>query len=186
MSLAQQKKSKKSMLLVLGAFILPVVLAKLALTLNWLEYGVTNQGALVENELSLSQLGLEHKDFEKMWLLMYNLPEYCDVQCEQILLSVNNTYIALGKDMPRVKNVALVQSPLSEKQLHQLQDNHWIVINATDQSKKHFKEQQVLIVDALGNVVLSHKPPIEIESSQMLGKSILADMKKLLKYSRIG
>lgn len=186
MSLTQQKKSRKSMLLVLGAFILPIVLAKLALTQHWLEYGVTNQGTLVENDISLSKLGLTHKGFEKMWLLMYSLPEHCDFQCEQTLLSVNNTYIALGKDMPRVKNVALVQTPLSEKQLHQLQDNHWIVINATDESKKVFQQQQVLIVDALGNVVLSHQPTKELESSQMLGKSILADMKKLLKYSRIG
>ena len=35
------------------------------------------------------------------------LPENCDQQCETTLISVNNTYIALGKEMPRVKPVRI-------------------------------------------------------------------------------
>ena len=175
MSVAQQKKSRTNMVLVLVAFTLPIILAKLALTQNWFNYGVTNKGTLVENELTLMKLGIAQQDLEKTWLIMYVLPKQCSEQCEQTLLSVHNTYVALGKEKPRVKHVALVQGTLSDKQRA-----------ATSETINELKKPQVLIVDTLGNVVLSHQPPLDVNAQAMFGKEILADLKKLLKYSRIG
>jgi len=186
MNVAQQKKSRTTMLLVLVAFALPVVLAKLALTQNWFNYGVTNKGTLVENELTLSKLGIEQQDLEKTWLIMYVLPKQCELHCEQTLMSVHNTYVALGKEKPRVKHVALVQSTLSDKQRVRLEQKQWTLIAATSESINELTKPQVLIVDTLGNVVLSHQPPIDVDAQAMFGKEILADLKKLLKYSRIG
>lgn len=181
-----QKKSRRSMLMVLGAFILPIVLAKLALTQNWLEYGVTNKGTLVENELTIKKLGLKQEELQQTWLVIYSLPEQCDAHCEQTLLSVNNSYIALGKEMPRVKRVALSPQKLSQQQIDRLSDNRWTIIATPSQMKSHLPQSQVLIVDPLGNVVLSHQPPKSDSEQAMFGKEILADMKKLLKYSRVG
>ena len=95
MSDVAQKKSRRSMIMVLGAFILPIVLAKLALTQNWLEYGVTNKGTLVENELTLQKLGLEEASIQQTWLVIYSLPAKCDAHCEQTLLSVNTDQLTL-------------------------------------------------------------------------------------------
>jgi hypothetical protein len=186
MSITQQKKSRTTMLLVLIAFALPVVLAKLALTQQWFNYGVTNKGTLVENGLTLEKLGLAQKDFEKTWLIIYSLPKLCDQQCEQTLLSVHNTYVALGKEKPRVKHVALLQGTLSEKQRTRLQQKQWTIASASNETINELKKSQVLIVDTLGNVVLSHQPPTDVNEQAMFGKEILADLKKLLKYSRIG
>ena len=52
--------------------------------------------------------------------------------------------------------------------------------------KSTITQSQVLIVDPLGNVILSHLPPKNVEQLPQFGKAILADFKKLLKYSRIG
>lgn len=186
MSEVSQKKSRRSMILVLGAFILPIVLAKLALTQHWLDYGVTNKGTLVENELTLAKLGLEQSLLEKTWLVIYSLPQNCDSHCEQTLLSVNNSYIALGKEMPRVKRVALSPKPLSNQQTEKLAENSWTILTTPSQVKNILPNSQVLVVDPLGNVVLSHKPPVDDDAQAMFGKEILADMKKLLKYSRVG
>ena len=41
-----QAKPKRSLLILMAAFIIPVVLAKLALDFNWFEQGATNKGAL--------------------------------------------------------------------------------------------------------------------------------------------
>jgi hypothetical protein len=186
MTEVSQKKSRRSMIMVLGAFILPIVLAKLALTQNWLEYGVTNKGTLVENELTLQKLGLEQTSLQKTWLVIYSLPQNCDVHCEQTLLSVNNSYIALGREMPRVKRVALSPNPLSQQQTKRLSENSWVIIPTPSLVNNFLSEPQVLVVDPLGNVILSHKPPTNDDAQAMFGKEILADMKKLLKYSRVG
>ena len=186
MTEVSQKKSRRSMFMVIGAFVLPIVLAKLALTQNWLEYGVTNKGTLVAHELTLAKLGLEQSALQQTWLVMYSLPQQCDEHCEKTLLSVNNSYIALGKEMPRVKRVALTPETLSQQQIAKLSENNWTIIKTPSLMRNILRQPQVLIVDPLGNVVLSHQPPKNDEDQAMFGKAILADMKKLLKYSRVG
>ncbi len=186
MSLTQKQKSRRTLLLVLVAFILPVVLAKLALTQQWFNYGVTNQGSLIENELTLAQLGLEDEILTNTWLVIYSLPAQCDRHCEAILLTVNNSYKLLGKDMPRVKAIALTQQTLTEKQLAKISINKWTIMPTPSLTKNILTHSQVLIVDTLGNVVLTHQPPENADLLPGFGKAILEDFKKLLKYSRIG
>jgi hypothetical protein len=186
MSSSELKKSRRSMLVLLAVFILPIVLAKLALNQQWFNYGVTNQGQLIENELTLAKLGLIVDDFEHQWLMLYTLPENCDEQCEKTLISVNNTYIALGKEMPRVKPVALTQQMLTVEQSEKIQSKKWHIQAMPALAKTAISQSQVFIVDPLGNVILSHKPPASAEKLPGFGKAILADFKKLLKYSRIG
>ena len=186
MSSSELKKSRRSMLILLAVFIIPIVLAKLALNQQWFNYGVTNQGQLIENELTLAKLGLNVDDFEHQWLMLYILPERCDEQCEKTLISVHHTYIALGKEMPRVKPVALTQQTLSSEQANKIQIKKWHIQTMPALAKAAITQSQVLIVDPLGNVILSHLPPENAEQLPAFGKAILADFKKLLKYSRIG
>lgn len=186
MNSSQQKKSRRSLLMVLAAFALPVILAKLALELNWLDYGVTNQGTLVENELTLTQLGLGEANFEKHWLILYILPKSCTLECEKTLETVHNTYTALGREVPRVIPVALYQSEFSPKQQERISDSKWRTEVMPSLTKNMMTEPQILIVDPLGNVVLKHLIPKDSNELPSFGKMIVADMKKLLKYSRIG
>ncbi|AZQ82742.1 hypothetical protein EKO29_00910 [Colwellia sp. Arc7-635] len=186
MSSLELNKSRRSMLILLAVFIIPIVLAKLALHQQWFNYGVTNQGQLIENELTLAKLGLSVDKFNHQWLMLYTMPASCDEQCEKTLVSVNNTYIALGKEMPRVKPVALTQQDLSTAQVEKIQIKKWHIQAMPALSKTVIEQSQVLIVDPLGNVILSHVPPKDAEQLPAFGKAILADFKKLLKYSRIG
>ena len=186
MSSSQLKKSRRSMLLLIAVFALPVILAKFALEQQWFNYGVTNKGELLEQNLTLNALGLEQSSFSKHWLMLYTLPAQCDEQCEKVLISLNNTFVALGKDMPRVTPVALTQAELSEQQIAKIRSAKWRIESMPSQTKSLVNDTQVLIVDPLGNVILSHKTPVDAQELPQFGKNILADMKKLLKYSRIG
>jgi hypothetical protein len=183
---AQKFKSRRNLLMVIAVFVLPIVLAKLALTQNWLEYGVTNKGSLVGNELTLKDLGIADDELDSMWLMLYALPNDCTEQCEQTLLSVNNTLVALGKDRPKVRNVALYQHVLTEQQLSHLDASKWTIIRSPNEKHSLIQRPTVLLIDPLGNIILEHKPPELYEEQAMFGKGILADMKKLLKYSKIG
>lgn len=180
------KKSRRSLFLMLAAFVLPIILAKFALEQQWLDTGVTNKGTLLASELTLEQLGLNKTDFAQHWLIMYSLPKYCAVNCQKTLEAVHNTYIALGKEMPRVFPVALYQNELSDEQHQKISKSKWQLLAMPEQAKQHIAKSQVFIVDPLGNVFLSHQLPENIEQLPQFGKQILADMKKLLKYSKVG
>jgi len=182
---ANKEKSRRSFILMLVAFALPVILAKLALENNWLEYGVTNQGQLIDGELTLEKLGLNKDDFNQQWLIVYAMPKNCDSHCEKTLESVHNSYVALGKEMPRVTPIALSQG-LSTQQKTRVSDSQWQVVSMPSLAKNNIKHAQILVADPQGNVFLSHKIPNKDSELSAFGKQILADMKKLLKYSRIG
>lgn len=181
-----QHKNRRILLLVIAVFALPIILAKFALNGDWLATGVTNKGTLLTNELTLEQLGIDESEFDQQWLILYNLPNYCDLNCQKTLETVHNTYVALGKGMPRVTPVALYQNELSTEQLQQVSKSQWQLLAMPATAKEHINTPQILIVDPLGNVFLSHKIPNNTKELPQFGKQILADMKKLLKYSKVG
>lgn len=189
MSVTQQKKSRRSMILLVAIFVIPVVIAKLALTFHWFNYGVTNNGALVKGELTLNKLGVSEELSSPHWLIMYANFDTCNRNCEDILTNLTNTYVALGREMPRVKKVFLTNISLTSSQQSLLEKPNsadWSVINMPIEAQNNLNESQILIVDPLGNVVLSHSLPEKNEQLPFFGKEILVDLKKLLKYSRIG
>jgi hypothetical protein len=181
-----QHKNRRILLLVVAVFVLPILLAKFALNGDWLATGVTNKGTLLTNELTLDRLGIDNDTFSEQWLIIYSLPISCDLDCQKTLEAVHNTYVALGKEMPRVTPVALYQNELSTEQLQRISKSKWQLMPTPVQAKEQIKTPQVLIVDPLGNVVLSHQIPDSSGQLPQFGKQILADMKKLLKYSKVG
>lgn len=190
-SIEQQRKSRRSFIFVCLAFIIPIVLAKLALDQQWFNYGVTNQGQLIEQELNLSDLGLSDiharlGEGQKPWLLVYNMPASCNQHCIQTFNGLSNTYIALGKEMKRVQLVALVHQPLSEEQSTHIETKRWLMHTPSMETNIPETLTPVFVVDPLGNVVVGHQPPDVTEQLPAFGKSILADFKILLKLSRIG
>ncbi|WP_286264255.1 hypothetical protein [Thalassotalea atypica] len=187
----QRRKSRRSFIFVCLAFIVPIILAKMALEQQWFNYGVTNQGQLLDKELHLKDLGLNQlhdklPEGQKPWLLVYNLPSKCEQQCIQLFNGLSNTYIALGKDMKRVNLVGVLNSELSEQQYSTIDIKRWTMTTLAGHAQLPQELAPVFVVDPLGNVVVSHQPPASADELPSFGKSILADFKVLLKLSRIG
>lgn len=190
MNVAEKMKNRKSFILVIVAFGLPILLAKLALEFSWLEYGVTNQGELLDTPFTTQDIGLANIELtdnsEKQWLLTYLVQPNCDEYCKELLIGINNTYIALGKEMPRVTPVALYQTAFSPDQLENIRTSDWRFIEASPQAQQKLTLGKLYIVDPLGNIFLVHALPEKADDIPAFGKAILADMKKLLKYSKVG
>jgi len=179
-------RNRRSLLLLIGVFILPILLAKLALDNQWLNLGVTNQGKLLAQPLTLKELGINESELAKQWLIIYRLPSVCPDVCLHSIETVHNSYVALGKDMPRVSAVLLKENIFSTQQSQQLAKSQWKIIALTPQMNNLLHEPQVLIADPLGNVILRHQLPEQEQLQAEFGKAIVADMKKLLKYSKVG
>ena len=183
---SSNKSNRRSLLLLITVFILPILLAKLALENQWLDLGVTNQGELLTQQLTLTDLGMNEQEFAQQWLIIYRLPSQCTDMCLHSIETVHNSYVALGKDMPRVTPVLLKENIFSAQQNKQLTKSQWQILALTPQMKNLLQGPQVLIADPLGNIILSHQLPEQEQQQTSLGKAIIADMKKLLKYSKVG
>ncbi|WP_019029278.1 hypothetical protein [Colwellia piezophila] len=186
LSPASTKRNRRSLLLLVTVFVLPILLAKLALENQWLDLGVTNQGKLLAQPLTLKELGIDESVFAKQWLIIYRLPKNCPDSCLHSIETVHNSYVALGKDMPRVTPVLLKEDIFSAQQNKRLAKSQWKILALTPRMTNLLQGPQVLIADPLGNIILRHAIPEKTQQHALFGKAIIADMKKLLKYSKVG
>ena len=87
--------SKKTLIIMVAVFVLPVVLAKIALENDWFNKASTNKGALLQPTLDLSTM---LKESSPTWRLLYILPEQCDLRCENALFSICLLYTSDAAD----------------------------------------------------------------------------------------
>jgi hypothetical protein len=189
-------RNKQSLLLLVVVFALPIILAKCALEQNWLDSGVTNQGMLLEEPLTLSDLKIDQTQFSKQWLIIYRLPENCLKNCQQTLETVHNSYVALGKHMPRITPLLLKQKELLPEENKRLLTSQWEINLISEQAKAKLSSAKILISDPLGNIILSYdsitvdkqfdQDNPKLTQQVLLSRAIIADLKKLLKYSKVG
>ncbi|WP_050923375.1 hypothetical protein [Vibrio harveyi] len=160
-------------------FVLPAIIAKVVLSQGWYETGVTNRGELVEPYITLEQLGQPSPLDEKGWQLAYVLPPECKEQCQQQIHLMQQSHIALGKYQERVVPVIWT----SEETNNVAQSI--VVMQMNDSLSSRVTAGQMLIVDPLGQLVMSYTPEAN-EDLVRLSKDVLADLRKLLKLSRVG
>ncbi|NOH69480.1 cytochrome oxidase biogenesis cluster protein [Vibrio rotiferianus] len=160
-------------------FALPAIIAKVVLSQGWYETGVTNRGELVDPYITLEQLGQPSPLEEKGWQLAYVLPSECKEQCQQQIHLMQQSHIALGKYQERVVPVIWTSEEANDV------DQSIVVMQMNDALSSRVKAGQVLIVDPLGQLVMSYTPEAN-EDLVRLSKDLLADLRKLLKLSRVG
>ena len=183
------KKNKLMMLLLASVFILPVLLAKLALDNGWFNQAATNKGELLSPIVDMSVLQITKQ--EPKWKLFYILPAVCSVECENALYSITQVHSALGKESDRAEVVVITHEESNIEQLAQLKDKQNIRLLNTNLKnlQQLFKEQNtdaIFIADTLGNVILHYPLQIDQEQAILHSRDILSDMRKVLKLSRIG
>lgn len=172
-------KGRIVLLSLIVLFALPAVIAKVVLSQGWYETGVTNRGELVEPYTTFEQLGQTSPLSEKGWQLAYVLPSDCQEQCQQQLHLMQQSHIALGKYQERVVPVIWTSKPSEST------SGTMIVMQMNDSLSEKVQAGQMLIVDPLGQLVMAYTPEAN-EDLVQLSKDVLADLRKLLKLSRVG
>lgn len=188
MTQARRGPSKMLVIALVVIFVMPVVLAKLALDQDWFNRGATNRGELLDPVVDVSPVldGQAPK-----WRLLYTLPADCDRACENALFSIRQVWLALGRESDRAEAVVLV-TPASDKQaLARLEDTdalHAIAVSKENVNKSFNLAPQdaIFVVDTLNNAMLYYPVAADKETAVMESRDILADIKKLMKLSRIG
>lgn len=158
---------EKSRRVTLGLFVLfltPWVLASVCYygsVTAWLK--PKTNGVLLETPINIRDLNLgwvaepRAADLKDKWLVLYRWPARCEAACQESQHLLQNAVIALGKDQQRVRLLAVRDNP----------------------SLPFLTEGAVALVDPLGWLMLYYTPAIPY-------KGVLTDLRRLLKFSRIG
>jgi hypothetical protein len=180
--------SKKGVIALVIVFAVPVILAKLALEFEWFNRGATNKGELLDPILQLNEVD---QAAEPKWRILYVLPSSCADECNNALFSLTQVWQALGKESDRAESLVIStelsdSSPMKDLEAHQL-----IRLLKTDSQSvnKVFKDTStdgIFVVDTQGNIILRYPLQKEQQEAVLHSRDILADMRKLLKLSRIG
>lgn len=185
-----KKNNKSMMLLFCAVFLLPVILAKLALDNDWFNQAATNKGQLLSPSVDMSVLQTTEQ-LEPRWKLLYVLPEVCAVECENALYSISQVRSALGKESDRAEVVVITHEKSNPTQLALLKQKQNIrFLNTRLKSLQQvFKDNStdgIFIADTLDNVILRYPLHVDKEQAVLHSRDILSDMRKVLKLSRIG
>ncbi len=181
-------KNKRNLLVLLAVFVLPVIMAYLALQFDWFNKAATNRGELLQPVIEASSL---LSDSDKKWHLLYVIPEVCDTACENALYSVKQTYLATGKEANRVSTLFIYSDSSAPEAVEKVREFNGSFLLLKDQENvnevfQNIDIDAIFISDTLHNVVLRYPTTANEEQAIMDSRDILADLKKLLKLSRIG
>lgn len=161
----------------------------------WIELDLESKGDAVTAET-----------LSKSWWLAFEMPRVCDVTCEQRLLQIRQSLQALGPDQQRVRPLIITHANSDLKTLKMweeqvaligtkvLQIQHLALANpveGTQENLLHNKGSDVdtgglYIVDPMGFVMLYYAPAKTADDAIPQAKSLIKDLKYLLKVSRIG
>lgn len=159
----------KPMIVFIGCCLVPLILAYLALKLDWIPSASTNNGEFLTTEIKLKNWqNSEHKQ----WTIALNHPQQCQDACAQQLQALDNLYVALGKNQGKVDMVILGSAQKST--------STWRQIAGSDE----LKPASLYLIDHMGLVVLQYPYQQEPQQNRLVQKGLLKDLKKLLNYSR--
>ena len=162
----------------------------------------SNHGDLIRPPVNIANLAFYNvadkktfdvKQLEGKWWLVYASPAKCQQTCHDILYNIRQIRTALGKDTPRVERLFLAhpgcpqsvcETYLSENypdmQRLTLADKEYeTLLNQISNSSAKDLVGELYIIDPQGNIMMHYDADME-------AKSILSDLKRLLKVSKIG
>ena len=141
----------------------------------------------MDKEITLDWI-LPEKAEDTEWVIFYHIPTNCDSKCENVLYSLNQGFQALGKLQGKAhpESVRSNQSSISAERLK----TEFGYIHTREQIAAHqttlsqLSSDYIYLVDPFGKVVLKYPAKADRQEAIMTTKDWMADLKRLLKYSR--
>lgn len=151
---------------------LPLLAAKLALSLAWFSPGVGNKGSWMQQELRLP-----HPN--GLWQLLYVQTGQCNKPCELALYSLQQLHTGLGPKREQV-SVGLLAEHMPAQLVH-YPALRWQ--SSVDALSATFNGQ-LLLVNRQGQVLLHYNAVANPQDAMMTAKKIRTDLLRLLAFDR--
>ena len=193
------KRSRAKLLIVIGCFVIPLVVAVAGFYLFpklFLSKSTVNHAVLVHpaqplepfTNLRLDGSEVTLETLQRKWTIVHQLGNSCDEGCGKSLYNTRQVREALGKDSLRVQriiigsDVRLLDSvsethPLLRRVLRITEGLETQLVPIIQQYE--LGQNDALLIDPLGNVMMAIKEDLN-------PSDLLKDLKKLLRLSKIG
>ena len=174
---------KKEFWALLSIFILPIGLGTLFFFLNpsYFTNSTVNYGELIRPVITTekSDIVIDEATFNGIWTIAY-VSSSCDALCEKAVADIKKIRTLINMDMRRIQRMLITE----DGSVPSNNDDNLIKAKVISQkltnSLKKFPKNAIYVIDPIGNFMLYYNPQdINI-------KFVLKDLKRLLKYSRIG
>ncbi|TSA50216.1 MAG: hypothetical protein D4R48_01935 [Nitrosomonadales bacterium] len=191
------KKSRVTLLLLLGLFVLPILVV-LTMYQFSMRPGGASHGELVRpprplhfSPLMTWQNKLFPEDgLHEKWSLLYVTPAICSESCVAQVRMMRQIHAALGKEMGRVQRIVLAAESSQPDQLDAMQRDYpdLIILAKPARAVAQIADQlrmpaqadgSLYLIDPLGNVMMHYPPAAD-------PNGIRKDMSRLLSYSWAG
>ena len=197
----QNKRNKLIIITITLAFLSPLIISWWVL--NYTDYiqegSKSNYGDLILPPVEIGDLDLivpeEPDSYLKLkgkWNIVY-VSESCDQQCVDNLYRMRQIHIAMDKNSLRIQRVLFLTSNQDQELKNLIKDypRQRLVVNTNILSAEllnkfrlndgldPLRANKIYIIDPMGNLMMHYPPDIN-------PRSIMKDLKKLLKASRIG
>lgn len=206
---ATTRANRKTLLLTLAIFVLPVLVAFVLLKTGlYTTAGTSNRGQLIDPPVEFESLALTSLDgepvvteqFRKKWWIMFVLPVNCEAACRNSLYQMRQIQQALGPDQSRVATLIVMPHAVPAELASWLEQDfsHSIRVTANAATldaalAAAFAGQlqpsaagHLYLMDTMGAIFM-HYPGYEDEQESILkGRDLLKDLQRVLKISRIG
>ncbi|PHR65014.1 MAG: hypothetical protein COA51_06450 [Idiomarina sp.] len=176
------KRSRATLIGVVLAFLIPVIGAKLVLDQNWYQGAVTNKGTMLVPPIELGDL---NSLLPEGWRVALVDDGNCSDACMQGLYAMNQLDVALGKETDRV-NPILITATGTTLDLTNVPLVKHIENGDLELAVTQLPAHNLFIIDPLGNVVLHYPTHADEEAMRAEAKNLLADLRTLLKLSKVG
>ena len=175
---------KKEFWVLLSIFLLPIGLGTLFFYLNpnYFSQNTVNYGELISPVIVTEKTDLEIQgdaSLDGIWTLVY-VAQNCDAVCDQAVADVKTIRTLINMDMRRIQRMLITDDgsmPSSED------ENLIFASIASDKLSGQlasFPENSIFLIDPIGNFMMYYN------AKDINVKFVLKDLKRLLKYSRIG
>jgi len=175
---------KKEFWVLLLIFILPVGLGTLFFYLNpsYFSQNTVNYGELIRPVIMTEKSDIEvigDDSLEGVWTLAY-VTDSCDSLCDQAVEDVKTIRTLINMDMRRIQRMLITK----DGSMPQKDDENLIHASINNEELlgqlASFPKNSIFLIDPIGNFMLYYNP------TDLNIKFVIKDLKRLLKYSRIG
>lgn len=194
------RRPRWTLAVLVAVFVAPPLTAWLLYFGGWRPGDTVNYGILITPPRPVGVLALERrgggaldaKSLSGKWTLIQVDRFPCDARCAHRLWVTRQVRITLGKDLDRVRRVLVLTGPGVDPHARAMQAAHpdLIVAGGTpaqlarlyrwlDAGEARAVEGHVFLVDPRGNLMMRYPRDLKPEGLQK-------DLRRLLKYSRIG
>jgi len=175
---------KKQFWALLSIFLLPIGLGTLFFYLNpgyfsqnTVNYGELISPVIVTEKSDISIMG--DASLEGIWTFVY-VTDSCDALCDKAIEDVKTIRTLINMDMRRIQRMLIAKDGSMPSQTDESLIHASIINNDLYSKLSNFPKNSIFLIDPIGNFMLYYNP------SDINVKFVIKDLKRLLKYSRIG